>query len=360
MGEKTPAEIERKIVDEYERNYVSASQLSEKYRCCNRTIYNILKRNGVQCRPQGKIPEKVESKVIDLYCKQKLSIYAISDKLDINSVTVYNALSRNGVKMRTNGGIDALPVDELVTHYKNGKSCSEIALLYGVTEHTITNYLQKEGIERDNRYKNTDVNVDYFENVDTADKAYFAGFMFTDGNVGDDNSIRITVAKRDIEILKIFNKYTNNMNQIKETERIRENRRNTIEVSTCFKSEKTKNDLCNLGIVPRKTYYGKPKMVANKLLSHMIRGMIDGDGWISSRGHNIGFCGNEYAVKFVHDVLVDKLGVYDVKIIKRKGKHLWQVQWCAQEDIRKIGEYIYRDKGDCYLSRKYHELCRMV
>ena len=65
-------------------------------------------------------------------------------------------------------------------------------------------------------------------------------------------------------------------------------------------------------------------LIKNDLMSHLIRGIIDGDGWITKRGQ-IGLCGNYQLVSQVKDYLVDTLNVYNVKIIQCKTPTLYMI-----------------------------------
>ena len=54
------------------------------------------------------------------------------------------------------------------------------------------------------------------------------------------------------------------------------------------------------------------------------------------------------------DWLVNTLNVYNVKIIHSK-EHVYQCSWSSYNDIIKIGNYMYEDKRDCYLRRKFNK-----
>lgn len=83
-----------------------------------------------------------------------------------------------------------------------------------------------------------------------------------------------------------------------------------------------KKDLEKYGIVPQKTYSVEMPQLDEIMMPHLIRGMIDGDGWISYKSHQLGFCGNEKTVTQLKEYLVKLLKVYDVKVL-HTGEHLW-------------------------------------
>lgn len=159
-----------------------------------------------------KIEKEVELKIIELYNSGK-SMNSIGLDIKISPVTVKNILDRNKIPKRTKGGIYELPSDKIVEAYKAGQSCTKLAFKYNVTPTTIINILTKNNIIRNNNYHNLNLNENYWKIIDSFDKAYFLGFLLTDGNVYR-NLIRLELGIKDINILKIFSKYTNNTNKI--------------------------------------------------------------------------------------------------------------------------------------------------
>ena len=301
-----------------------------------------------------KISPEIEQEVIKLY-NSGLSMAKSGASYGISSATVMAILNRNNIPKRTKGGIYAIPEQEVITRYKNGESCQVIADSFKVTFHTISNILEKNNIARDNKYKNINLNENYFEKIDSSDKAYFLGFMLTDGNVSlNENTIRLSLSSKDEEILNIFKEKTGNENKIC----IREDEKHS-ERTFQLRSKKWKDDLAKYGVVPQKTSISEMPVLSTDMMPHLIRGMIDGDGWISFNSHQIGFCGNEKTVNQLKKYLVETLNVYDVKVI-HASENLWQITWASQKDIEKIGNYIYQNKDNCFLSRKYNNFLQII
>lgn len=159
-----------------------------------------------------KIEKEVELKIIELYNSGK-SMNSIGLDIKISPVTVKNILERNKIPKRTKGGIYQLPSNEIVEAYKTRQSCMKLALKYNVTPNTIINILAKNNIIRNNNYHNLNLKENYWKIIDSFDKAYFLGFLLTDGNVCG-NQIKLELGIKDINILEIFSKYTNNSNKI--------------------------------------------------------------------------------------------------------------------------------------------------
>lgn len=153
-------------------------------------------------------------------------------------------------------------------------------------------------------------NFSYFREIDSKDKAYFLGFIASDGCVYDrDNGIQqkmlsIGIHQKDEEVLTGFLKYLDSNNPI--------NKHFTKETPVAqiqIVNDELCNDLSKYNIFPRKTWEYYPKNIPNEFMWHFIRGYFDGDGYISWKKEsqpnkcNISFCGNGKTMKFLSEVL---------------------------------------------------------
>lgn len=291
----------------------------------------------------------VENHVIDLYNNGN-SCRKIGIQLSLNSTTIFNILKRNKVKTRTNGGIDILPINDIIDDYKNGLRVVDISKKYGVCERTIYNYLDSANINRDHIYYNESLNRDYFEWIDSYDKAYFLGLLISDGYISNNtNEISITLRNEDSYILEIFSQKIKNQNPLYKNPYRNES---TIH----FKSKRLKDQLSYFGVVNCKsliTYL--PILIPESNMNHLLRGIFDGNGWISLNPHTIGFCaGNETIITQIRDYLINKLFVYPVKVIHSQ-PNVYQCSWSAKRDFLEICHFLYYNKQDCFLYRKYNK-----
>lgn len=113
-------------------------------------------------------------------------------------------------------------------------------------------------------------NENYFEKIDTEEKAYWLGFIAADGYVHyDDYYLSIDLAWVDkVHILKFIEcvRYTG----------ATRNKKNTFGV--CLYSKKMVLDLIKAGIHTKKSFTVKPWVGPQKLMPHYWRGVFDGDG----------------------------------------------------------------------------------
>ncbi len=310
-----------------------------------------------------KTNKKLEEKIINSYINNEGGVKVIGDKYNINPITVYNILKRNNVSIRTKGGYDKNYFDKekIINEYSSGVKVTDIAKEYNVPIETIYYILKTSNIPRDHIYINANLRRDYFHEIDSYDKAYFLGLMITDGCVLEDNSVSITLKESDSDILEVFRDKIGNENPLYINDRRRHNSYER-EAIFKFKSKQTQVDLARYGVVYRKTFItffpfllGHPDM-----MRHMIRGLIDGDGWVSYKSHSMGICSASYEFIFwFREFMCSVLDIIKPTIIVQH-ETLFTVVWHSKHDIYAIGKFIYVGKKDCFLKRKFQNWLQII
>jgi hypothetical protein len=191
-------------------------------------------------------------------------------------------------------------------------------------------------------------NDDYFETIDTEDKAYFLGLLFADGNVYTArHRVQITLANEDAYILKAFATaigYTGKMYIDREKYS-----------KLILPSKKMCADLTKLGCTPNKSLTLQfPTEVPNELMHHFIRGCFDGDGHVSKKKEcfNVNFTSSEYfMIKFIE--LLDSLKIEHTGAKKRyKDKeHSAYSVYIRSNSASLFFKYIYNN-STLFLERK--------
>ena len=250
-------------------------------------------------------------------------------------------------------------------YFNERKTLKEISFMYGVCVNTIkkilkTYFLEDYIVASKRNYKNLDLRHNFFENIDTEEKAYILGFLLADGNIYEDEHskrIRFCIAYQDVNILYAFKKILRLDSEVRV--RKRENRGNSQpEALLCWSSSKQYDDLNKYGITNNKTYSAKLplKYIDKKVIHHFIRGFFDGDGCISNiKGGRqaVSFVGTYELISELKFYLCSELGLFDCKIFGRTKKYtVYQVLWSSKSDIKKLFDYMYKD-ATIYLERKY-------
>lgn len=219
------------------------------------------------------------------------------------------------------------------------------------------------------RYRLRDPNA--FRKIDTPEKAFLVGFLFADakplGNAKRLQGLQLTIGKRDS---RIFDKLCSVLGAEKNyvvTPTIIDGRRYECLTMTIY-SVALGRDLAKLGIVPGRTRKNiPPPRIPEHLLPHFVRGLIDGDGWITrSRqarsplaGWSIGVCGSASVVSFAQKYAA-RLGIPE-NPMKRNGSPdgpCWKANWHGIRALRLI-EHLYKDAEHLSLPRKY-EVARAI
>lgn len=254
-------------------------------------------------------------------------------------------------------------IKEICEKYKTGKWTQKLlSEQYHCHYKTIKKILKENNIPTitHTRRKNLNLKEDFFECIDSEEKAYFLGLMLTDGNVYKTKKgiwqIGIELSIKDKDIIEIFRKLLNSNAKI--TYRKREN---TEMVSIKIYSEKMAKDLSKYGVIPNKTKLTKHLPNINKIFQKdFIRGMLDGDGAIYKRKgnnkeyNNITFCSYHYSIceefKKICDSYLDEPN--KTKISKDKGKEIYRVHYNKQSQVKQLVTVLYKD-SNYYLTRKY-------
>lgn len=172
---------------------------------------------------------------------------------------------------------------------------TEIGRMCNASNDTVEYWRRKFGIPKNIVIKRTHtLNEDFFETIDTEEKAYWLGFIMADGCIttsskSSENSRLIIILKNDdIGHLEKFKTAINISTDIIEKEIFDKRGFSTVKAEIRVNSKKMCSDLMNLGVVPRKT--GKeviPSEIPENLVRHFCRGFFDGDGSITRTHGNI-------------------------------------------------------------------------
>lgn len=240
------------------------------------------------------------------------------------------------------------------TNYKSVNSIKRILLDNGV------NMRSRAGFKKP-------FNERFFEVIDREEKAYFLGLMISDGNVHNRNKeksqkcISIELIKSDELILHKFKELLETENQIcyeRSCARIR------------VHSDLMAMDLAKYGVVERKSTKEVLPDIDKRLMKHLIRGVIDGDGWYQHKGITkgskvrVGVCGSFELLDAIHKHFMSELDVSStINVHKCSSKNykldFYQIQFCGKKDVGSIVNYLY-DDATFFLQRKYDIIQHML
>jgi hypothetical protein len=249
---------------------------------------------------------------------------------------------------------------EVFNERENGLSRKDSLNKWGISSRHYKEIVLKFGGELRNVERWYNFNEDYFEKIDTEDKAYFLGFIVADGCVYN-NGNTIKIIQKETDILYEFKKFINSEAPIFNSK--------TINISSIsITSSKTKKDLENLGIHSNKTMVIKYPNISENLQNHFVRGVFDGDGCISlrtdkrdnSQRGQVNICSGSYDfIKEYYDRLVEYCGLSGKNKIRNPKGSYYVVDWGGLSDVEKIYEFLYKD-SNVYLKRKRETFDKVV
>lgn len=271
-----------------------------------------------------------------------------------------------------------LPIEELSKLYLSGFSFKEISKKYKCSSTTISTNLKKVGIKS----LEYTLNENYFEKIDSEEKAYFLGFLYADGCVSKNNNtyyMMISLQEEDKSILEKFNKLLDSNRNLLYINNIFNNSKWKNQYKLCIGNKKLGEDLIKLGCVPKKSLILKfPtfEQVPENLIHHFIRGYFDGDGciWEGKRYksivkdktkklgfrekiiHNVKFnitSTNDFIVS-LQNILFKKANINKSKLAiryKEKNNITKTLEQSGRNNIKKLYNFMYKD-ATIYLNRK--------
>ena len=233
-----------------------------------------------------------------------------------------------------------------------GEKRKDILSKWGISERHYKDIILENGGVFNNLTQKYSFNEDYFETIDSEDKAYFLGFIIADGCVSD-GSNRICITQKETDILYEFKKYVGFEGPIH-----KQKNRNISSIN--LSSSKMKSDLYKLGIHSNKTMVVKYPDISKELQNHFIRGVFDGDGCISMRidkrdnsvRGQFNICSGSYEfIEKYYNNLNKYCGLVGKNKIRCPKGTYYVVDWGGLSDIEKIHEFLYKG-STLYLDRK--------
>jgi len=189
---------------------------------------------------------------------------------------------------------------------------------------------------------------DIFDTIDTEEKAYILGVVIADGNVHYGDSIRLTIGMSgyDSEVFRVIAEYFGFSTESTDISEY-------SSISIC--SKRLVMEISKYGIIPNKRESLMLPMLEHEMMPHLIRGIIDGDGFISDVTHSIGICGNSKLLSEICTYLTEHLGVKLAKSTSLRNSSSVKVAWTRLTDVQRICNWIYGESSTLYVDRKYEK-----
>lgn len=295
-----------KYIAEYLNSNITVKDLAEKYNLSASALRGQIRKRGIKrMHNQGKEIEyarSIKDKLIKDYVPGETSIKSLAEKYNVNCYsTVSKVLGENGIKIIKPKLVPRNTIIEAAKYYSDNQiSIINCAKKFKIGKNTLYNYLKENNSIKNDKNYQKDITYDknFFDSIDSEEKAYWLGFIMADGYTKLDKNnnpaqTTIEISKKDINLLDAFKK------SIKSNYIIRERSRTTVtgkisEVcSITISSHHLTKQLVSYGVVPNKTYIGfiNEEIFGDneELIFHYLRGYSDGDGTINKNKGNYVF-----------------------------------------------------------------------
>ena len=177
-------------------------------------------------------------------------------------------------------------------YYNENKSFNDLGIIYGCCGGVFQKMFKNNGWESHSRtYKQNkySVNEHYFDNIDTPDKAYCLGLFYADGcNHYEKGNISLELQLEDYDLVNSINNLISNTRPVAiySSENNKYRKKDTCKMLA--HSYYLSNKMSELNFIPRKSLTLEfPYWMNKDLIPYMLRGYIDGDGWVQK--YTIGF-----------------------------------------------------------------------
>jgi len=239
--------------------------------------------------------------------------------------------------------MNSATVKNIIKLYNKGYSQNKIGTIIGYSQTTVYKILKENKIDCSQRtHRKHAVNECFFKTW-SHDMAYILGFISADGSV-DKYTLSFHIGKKDKNILQYIKKYLGKTCNI-ETK--------TKSIRIRFNSKKLVSSLRKYNIVPNKTFnIAIDFKIPKKYVGDYVRGVFDGDGWITVRpgkrkGLGFGLC--SASKQFILDIkkLSGDIGNIRCRIYKNKAnrKPQYYFENSNNKDAIKFRNLIYKNPG---------------
>lgn len=318
---RTSKEIEERIVNDYQSNPGSCVALAKKYNLHKDTIWRILKRYNIILvnylgKKNYKLTKNMRNLLVNDYLTGKYTLISLSKKYNIKPTAVGQILDSRNIhkKYRVAGGVRQYSVDH-----------------------------------------------NYFEKIDTEDKAYFLGLFSADGsNSKNLRRISIDLQDRDVDILKEFSRCLKSNYPLHFRKKKKLQHRNGYKLS--ISSEKLSKALYDLGCIPNKTFtlrFPSLNKLPTRLVHHFIRGYNDGDGCIciykpdNYYRYSVSIYSNFEFCSELRNIVKDKLDL-NMRLHKKANPLSGQIEITGRKNCLVLLDWLYKD-ATIYIERKYQK-----
>lgn len=245
---------------------------------------------------------------------------------------------------------------KIVSLYHAGQTHEALAKKYGVDRFCIGRILRANGVKgRLGMARIYQIDESLFENIDCEWKAYFLGWMYSDGNISKNGyEACLQLSEKDKAVLDRFNSIIYKGAKTLQYYAARSCAGTSGLSKPSYKlrilNKKICSDLIKLGVYPAKSLITRwPALLPKSLMPHFIRGVFEGDGYISKDASALSILGSKAFIKGLRDYLLSRFP--KMKIYLKPAGKVYRMNLSERASISTLMHYLY-DGAELILPRK--------
>lgn len=239
---------------------------------------------------------------------------------------------------------------------------AQIGEKFGSKRYQINYLLEKHGIQKSvsQAKRKYSLNEDYFDEIDTPNKAYILGFLYADGyNNRINNTVVLSLNREDREILEKISKEVGSTKPLFESNYTPDDGVERHMLILAMASKHMCESVEKWGLTQNKTFtITFPNFLEDELIPHFIRGYFDGDGCACV------YCRKDTRQKSIATSIMSSVSFCEGLLKYLKNKEIYFcldipknheqngiVRSHSMKENKKFMNLIYKD-ADLYLTRK--------
>lgn len=354
-----PSEHEEAIVAAYLAG-ATLAKAAALFGYSGNVCLNALRRRGITPRSHAeifRIPQEHEDAITSAYLAGA-SLEEASALFGYTGNVCLHALRRRGITPRSHTEACSIPPEHeegMITAYLSGVSTAQAAAPFGHTAQTCSNILKRRGItprsheEVCRRYA---VDENFFDYIDTEEKAYWLGFITADGGIVK-GAIVLQLKIDDIGHLYKFTTALHSDHPVSIRE-VRACGRTQPMGRVVISSVKLVQALLKLGVGEKKSHIVRPcEHIPGPLLNAYWRGVVDGDGSVccepTRKRWIVSLVGNQFIVTGFRDFIAQFV---NSKAAVRPHKSIFIIRYSGNL-VARAAAWILYSGATIYLDRKY-------
>ena len=242
---------------------------------------------------------------------------------------------------------------EMSDYYNKCKSLAETSLKFNISVRTLKRRLNSAGVNtkldvNSLRKKKIIYPIDetYFEEIDTSDKAYILGLLYSDGWMCT-NRKQIRLKLTDIDLLEKVKEKLNYDKPLTNNTKTKESHKEAKTLIIC--NGKIYDDLIKLGCYTNKTFNCSLPKLNDIFMGDFIRGFFDGDGCIYNtikkpNDFCVNFSNNYGILLELKNIFIKKLDISPyIRLRHKDNLNSAMLEFKGSLQIERFYNYIYNN-----------------